>query len=131
MKITKLTEAEFNKRSEESCTKPGKMPTAKVYKGDVPVMLNFPDYDLPIPADKYKWLVFVPCELVGEHLWISGFDTRDIVKLARYIKPQVVNGAVRTHYITEIGKRVRRAAQPSTYDIIELEANGVLFAFHH
>lgn len=125
MKLRKLTEAEFNAlvqaeaRKEETCTKPGKKPTVQVYKGNVPVLLTFPSYDLPIDAGTYEWLVFIPCELIGEHNWIRGFDSRYVVGLKHF-------GDVPK--ISPDGPR--KPHNPAgEYKIIELENNGVLFAF--
>lgn len=117
MKLTKLTKAEFDARQEEECTQPGKKPVVKVYDGKLPVKLTFDTYDLPIEAGKYKWLVFVPCDLIGEHNWIRGFAANYTI------------GLKADSIIAPDGPR--KAKIPAgEYKIIELENNGVLFAFH-
>lgn len=113
-KLIKLTELEFNAREAESCTDKGKKPTVKVYNGSLPVRLTFKDYDLPIEAGTYNWLVFVPCELIGEFNWIRGFSS-----------PYVL--ALKNGEISPMG--MRKTRKPTAdYKIIELDNNGVLFA---
>lgn len=120
MKLRKLTEAEFNALNEETCTEQRQKPTAKVYSGELPVKLTFKDYDLPIEPGTYKWLVFVPCELVGDHNWIRGFSSNYVVGLLH-----TKDGLV----ISPNGPRKPRTISPGDYKIIELQNNGVLFAF--
>lgn len=122
MKLTKLTEAEFNARNEEeTCTEKRQKPTVKVYRGDLPVKLTFKDYDLPIEPGTYNWLVFIPCELVGEHNWIRGFSSNYVVGLTL---------TAGEYKIAPDGPRFARSVKPGNYNIIELHNNGVLFAFN-
>lgn len=106
MKITKITEAEFN--AIEECTDRGKTPLVRTYSGNLPVKLTFATYDLEIAAGEYKWLVFVPCELIGEFNWIRILGANNIRKMN--------------------GRTAPRSIKPSDFNIIELENNGVLFA---
>lgn len=112
--LKKIPEAEFNVRQIENCSG-AKKPTVKVFKGDVPVMLTFDKYDLPIAADTYTWLVFIPCELIGEFNWIRGFTSNYTIGLKK-------------NQISPYGERKPRVPM-GNYKIIELEDNGILFAF--
>ncbi len=118
MKLTKLTEAEFNARNEESCTESGRKPTVRVYDGDILVKIRGEIDDLIIPPGTYKSLVFIPCELVGEFNWVRAFS-------AEYIT------GVKGTTISPYGPRKPRTYKPGDYTIVNLENNGVLFAFAH
>lgn len=121
-KLTKLTEAEFNTRDEESCTEKGKgrKPTVKVYNGDVMVTVRGDIDDLVIAPGTYNSLVFVPCELVGEFNWIRGFGSEYIIA----VKNPATNPTIATN-----GIRKPRTYRAGDYKIISLENSGVLFAF--
>ncbi len=119
-KFTKLTKLEFDAREAEMCTDAGDRPFVKVYPGNLPVKLTFKDYDLPIEAGTYKWLVFVPCELIGEFNWIRSFSS----PFATALKPDGKGN----YTISPFGDRKPRRAN-GEYKSIELENNGVLFAF--
>lgn len=114
MKLVKLTEAQFNARSAANCTQPGKKPTIKVFCGDVPTRLTFDKYDLDIPANKYRYLVFIPCQLVTAINWAMVFNARTITNLK--------------------GDRIPRTIPAGKYvinndNIYELENDSVLFGF--
>lgn len=120
MKLTKLTEAEFNAREEERCTERGKTPTVKVYGSNVKVTIRGDIDDMVIEPGTYNSLVFVPCELVGEFNWIRGFSSEYIV---------AVKSPATKPVIAPNGIRKPRTYKPGDYTIINLENNGVLFAF--
>jgi hypothetical protein len=121
MKITKLTEAEFNARTEaeENCTKRGQKPTVKVYDGNIKVTIHRDIDDEVIEPGTYKSLVFIPCELVGEFNWVRGFSNDTVTGLRKIDPPVIAPG----------GPRIKRNYKPGDYNIINLENSGVLFAF--
>lgn len=117
--LTKLTREEFEATEEEPCTKPGKKPTVRVYSGDVPVTIREEIDDVVIAPGTYKWLMFVPCELVGELNWVRGLSSTYVTALKTDNKGN--------YTISPYG--MRKPRKPAgDYIIIDLENSGVLFA---
>lgn len=108
MKLTKITAIEFNAK-EEGCTERRKNPIVRQFRGDVPIHIQLEIDKITIPANTYRWLIFVPCELIGEINWIYALGAKTVRGLNGKTKP--------------------RSITPAGYKIHELENNGVIFGF--
>ncbi len=103
--LTKIDQAAFNAKDEPVCEQRKTPAFVRQYAGDIPTHLDLVD----IPANTYQWLVFVPCDMIGDVEWPSMFKVQTVIGLDN--------------------RRHQRTHVMPTFDHYEMDARGVLFAF--
>jgi hypothetical protein len=112
--LRKIDSATFNAADDtDVCAKRTAKPVVKVYRGDVPTVLELQD----IPANTYEWLVFVPCDLIS----LKSKDHDDDLQWPAIFRAQALVGSDnRRHARTNVMK---------CFDTYEMDERGMLFAF--